>query len=126
MCYMTYIGVGRIVMDNKNEISVQIKPLSTLCANGSIIDVGDYKDRDLGPFINSIDISPLWYPFIGILLSVTLGMLFSILYTFFNKNKHFKPKKMDYVLFNPLVLKLLIKVCPGEVERLISFPEEKS
>jgi len=79
-----------------------------------------WKDREYSGLATFYSISDLWYPAIGCIMVVFLGLLFSFIVAAFSKEK---PNRMQARLFVPLVLRMWVFFFPGEMERLVTFDE---
>jgi hypothetical protein len=129
IAFMAFLGVGQTIYTNKNELPIQWKDLQVTCPapgfNGTEEWIGwrenDYKyQQDWDILTKLFSISPLWYPCYGMILSVTLGIIFSFLFHNYSK---VKPKSSK--LFIPIVLKLYKRICPNQLIGYVKFTAEE-
>lgn len=79
-----------------------------------------WKDEEYSDIVKFFSLSDLWYPAVGCVLSVFLGLLFSLFVTYVLKKKS---EPLSSRLFVPVVLKMWLKICPAQMERLVTFED---
>ena len=85
-------------------------------------DIVHWKDKEYSGLATFFSLSDLWYPAVGCIMVVFLGLLFSLIITLFSKEK---PKPIKSRLFIPLILKMWVYICPNQMSKLVDFDEDE-
>lgn len=91
---------------------------------GCNVTVPYWKDRDDNALTQIFSISPLWFPALGNVLSIVIGVVISFLVTKLWKRQS-NIRKIESRLIIPVMLKLWIKLCPAQCRKLIIFTAEE-
>ena len=132
--FMAFLGIGANIYKNKSPSWLPNQSLFmdiTNCTNYNELNFNgtweeinppvNWKDQDWDGLTQLFSLSDLWYPAVGCIMTVILGMFFSFIVSMVDKNSN-PPKHSK--LFIPLVLSMWKKICPGEVDRLVTFGKD--
>jgi len=124
--FMAFIGIGQTVYNTDLKLPIQWKSLETTCpaytnnTEWSGFRELDWKSMEWNDLTQTFSISPLWYPCYGIISSVILGLLFSIIF-----HRKSKVVPMESRLFIPVALALWKKICPSQLTGFVKFTEQE-